>query len=128
MENLSEKGRRVIFYARYEARMTGCREILPVHLFLGVLRETSYNNNKLKSLFRDFMAIYTPSATPENNTYLAEIKYYKQATTENSEEECDLIAPADPELSEQSRSIIDTVCSKKPYANEMDILHELLGV
>jgi ATP-dependent Clp protease ATP-binding subunit ClpC len=38
-ERYTEKGRRMIFYARYEASTFGCPEIDTVHLLLGLLRE-----------------------------------------------------------------------------------------
>ena len=38
-ERYTEKARRVIFFARYEASQAGTPQIEPVHLLLGILRE-----------------------------------------------------------------------------------------
>src|SRR5687767_6102643 len=38
-EKYTEKARRAIFFARYEAGLTGARAIAPEHLLLGVVRE-----------------------------------------------------------------------------------------
>jgi ATP-dependent Clp protease ATP-binding subunit ClpC len=40
-ETFTEKARRVIFFARYEASVFGSREITPEHLLLGLLRENA---------------------------------------------------------------------------------------
>jgi len=45
-ERFTEKARRVIFFARYEASAFGSREITPEHLLLGFLRENASTANK----------------------------------------------------------------------------------
>src|ERR1700733_1197990 len=52
-ERYTEKARRVIFFARYEASQYGSPEIDTEHLLLGLLRES-------KSMYR-----WIPKATPE---------------------------------------------------------------
>ena len=41
-ERYTEKARRAIFFARYEASQSGSPEIVPLHLLLGLLRDNSY--------------------------------------------------------------------------------------
>lgn len=41
-ERYTEKARRAIFFARYEAAQSGSPEIAPLHLLLGLLRDNSY--------------------------------------------------------------------------------------
>ena len=48
-ERYTEKARRVIFFARYEASQFGSREIDTEHLLLGLLRETSTLISKLEA-------------------------------------------------------------------------------
>lgn len=41
-ERYTEKARRAVFFARYEASQSGSPEIVPLHLLLGLLRDNSY--------------------------------------------------------------------------------------
>ena len=41
-DRFTERARRVIFFARFEASKTGCHAIRTEHLFLGLLRENRY--------------------------------------------------------------------------------------
>lgn len=61
-ENYSEKARRVIFFARYEASEMGDREIEPVHLLLGLLREGKAMFLRLRLTPRKLSAIHRACA------------------------------------------------------------------
>jgi ATP-dependent Clp protease ATP-binding subunit ClpC len=41
-ERFTQRARRVVFFARFEASQTGCHEISTEHLLLGLMRENMY--------------------------------------------------------------------------------------
>ena len=58
-ERYTDKARRAIFFARYEASQSGSSYIVPLHLLLGLLRDNSY--------------LFSKSGLRENATEFAEI-------------------------------------------------------
>ncbi len=66
-ELYSEKARRVIFFARREASEMGHREIKPVHLLLGLLREGKAMFFRLRVTPRKMKAIHRACAKEASN-------------------------------------------------------------
>ena len=70
-ERYTDKARRAVFFARYEASQSGSSNIVSLHLLLGLLRDNSY--------------LFSKAGLRENSTEFAEIchraKKYQPAWT-----------------------------------------------
>ena len=60
-ERYTEKARRTIFFARYEASQFGCSYIEAEHLLLGLLREDKAQANQVLASYSKLEAIRHPS-------------------------------------------------------------------
>ena len=108
-ERYTEKARRAIFFARYEAAIVGSPYIEPEHLLLGVLRED-----------RDLAAKFQIStATVEEIRNRIEAKAIKREKISTS---------VDLPLSADSRRILNITADEAPSGGEIDTPHLLLGI
>jgi ATP-dependent Clp protease ATP-binding subunit ClpC len=108
-ERYTEKARRAIFFARYEASIAGSPYIEPEHLLLGVLRED-------KDLVRQFLTSHAVSE---------EIRAQIDARTVKREK---ISTSVDLPLSADSRRILNITADEAPSGGEIDTPHLLLGI
>jgi hypothetical protein len=62
LERHTEKARRVIFFARYQASNYGSTEIDTEHLLLGILRETAHVRTMFPPQLRGYRMVLHPKA------------------------------------------------------------------
>ena len=73
--NLSEKARRIIYYAEYEAKNMNSLTIEPLHLLLGALRESKISRIKFpglsrKTVLKALTIDHKPELSEESLSYL----------------------------------------------------------
>ena len=108
-ERFTEKARRVIFFARYEASQLGSTTVEPEHLLLGVLREDRALAIRFLSSHAVFEAI--------REQIVANTRVGEKASTS-----------VDIPMSTDSKRVLAYAAEKAPASGAIDTAHLLLGI
>ncbi|HXB73110.1 MAG TPA: Clp protease N-terminal domain-containing protein [Candidatus Acidoferrales bacterium] len=108
-ERYSEKARRVIFFARYEASLFGAPYIEPEHLLLGIVRED-------KALAFQFLSSHAASEAIREKIEARTTKRERVSTS------------VDIPLNADSKSVLAYAAEEAPASKEIGTAHLLLGI
>src|SRR6266849_6029213 len=101
-ERYTEKARRTIFFARYEASQFGCSQIETEHLLLGVFRED-------KALASQFLASY------------AKLEDIRHSITQRGKTGPKIATSADLPLSHESKRVLAYAAEESERMKHKDI-------